>query len=170
MKKTHSPNKSNVRLRSRTASEELIRSINKTFSDKKIPIATLTALSKKYGHRANKPDSQLFKRLGDGKSVSAQKLTEYLAEATHHEKGKQLSDEAIKRAHSAFCNPEGKMTFDFLMKRCEELGIQMSERVAKGIVRKYGQRKDHLTAEDCAKVLHRRYAQKKGQRQTPPRK
>ena len=61
------------------------------------------------------------------------------------------------------------MTFDFLMKRCEELGIQMSERVAKGIVRKYGHRKDYLTAEDCAKVLHRRYAQKKTHH-TPPKK
>lgn len=30
--------------------------------------------------------------------------------------------------------------------------------MAKGIVRKYGKRKDHLTAEDCAKVIHRRYA------------
>lgn len=62
------------------------------------------------------------------------------------------------------------MTFDFIMKRCEELGVQISERVAKGIVRKYGQRKDFLTAEDCGKVLHRRYAQKKGIRSTPPKK
>ena len=105
MKKSHSPGKSNVRLRSRTASEELIRSLHKTFSDKKIPIATLTALSKKYGHKAIKADSQLFKRLGDGKTVNTQKLTDYLAEMTHHEKGKHLSDEAIKRAHAAFCNP-----------------------------------------------------------------
>ena len=92
MKKSHSPNKSSTRLRSRTASEELIRSIHKTFSDKKIPIATLTALSKKYGHKGIKPDSQIFKRLGDGKAISTQKLTEYLGEMTHHEKGKQLSD------------------------------------------------------------------------------
>ena len=84
MKKSHSPGKSNLRLRSRTASEELIRSIHKTFSDKKIPIATLTALSKKYGHKAIKPDAQLFKRIGDGKNVNAQKLTEYLSQLTHH--------------------------------------------------------------------------------------
>ena len=84
MKKSHSPGKSNLRLRSRTASEELIRSIHKTFSDKKIPIATLTALSKKYGHKAIKPDVQLFKRIGDGKNVNAQKLTEYLSQLTHH--------------------------------------------------------------------------------------
>ena len=57
MKKTHSPNRSKVKAKSRTASEELVRSIHKTFSDKKIPIATLTALSKKYGHKAIKPDA-----------------------------------------------------------------------------------------------------------------
>lgn len=34
----------------------------------------------------------------------------------------------------------------------------MTEKVAKGIVRKYGKRKDFLTAEDCTKVIHRRYA------------
>lgn len=75
MKKSNSPKRSNLRLRSRTASEDLVRSIHKTFSDKKIPIATLTALSKKYGHKAIKPESQIFKRLGDGKNVNAQKLT-----------------------------------------------------------------------------------------------
>ena len=62
------------------------------------------------------------------------------------------------------------MTFDFIMKKCEELGIQMSERVAKGIIRKYGHRKDFLTAEDCSKVLHRRYAQGKSKRSTTPKK
>ena len=56
MKKSISPSKkSNLRLRSRTASEDLVKSIHKTFSDKKIPIATLTALSKKYGHKAIRP-------------------------------------------------------------------------------------------------------------------
>lgn len=34
----------------------------------------------------------------------------------------------------------------------------MSERIAKGIVRKYGKRKDYLGLEDCKKVIHRRYA------------
>lgn len=44
------------------------------------------------------------------------------------------------------------------MKRCEDLGITMTEKLAKGIVRKYGKGKDFLTAEDCSKVINRRYA------------
>lgn len=35
----------------------------------------------------------------------------------------------------------------------------MTAKIAKGIVRKYGKGKDHLTVDDCTKVLHRRYAQ-----------
>lgn len=34
----------------------------------------------------------------------------------------------------------------------------MTERIAKGIVRKYGKGKDFLTVDDCTKVIHRRYA------------
>lgn len=58
------------------------------------------------------------------------------------------------------------------MKRCEEIGVPMTEKLAKGIVRKFGKRKDHLTAEDCAKVIHRRYANLSPgkQRGTTPKK
>jgi len=50
------------------------------------------------------------------------------------------------------------MTFDYILKKCEELGVPMTERIAKGIVRKYGKRKDFLSSEDCASVINRRYA------------
>lgn len=47
----------------------------------------------------------------------------------------------------------------------------MSERIAKGIVRKYGKGKDYLTADDCTKVIHRRYAKAAGkQRSQTPKK
>lgn len=82
------------------------------FSDKKIPIAALTGLSKKYSKRVLDPNSNFVKRLSvDAKNINAVKLTEYLSENTYFQKGNELSDEAIKRAHSAFCNNEGKMTF-----------------------------------------------------------
>ena len=150
--------KSATRVRSRTASEELIRSLSKVYPDKKVPIAQLTAIAKKYVHKQLDPNSQLIKRLQvDNKNVSAPKLAEYLQENTHHQKGTRLSDDAIKRAHAAFCNNEGKMTFEYILKKCEEMGIPMTEKVAKGIVRKYGKRKDHLTVEDCSNVIHRRY-------------
>lgn len=89
--------KSNVktvtRLRSRTASEELVRSLSKAYPDKKIPIAQLTAIAKKYVHKQLDPNSQLIKRFQvDSKHVSAPKLVEYLQEDTYHKKGNQLSD------------------------------------------------------------------------------
>jgi hypothetical protein len=65
------------------------------------------------------PNSSFVKRLSaDAKNLSAVKLTEYLSENTHFQRGQQLSDDAIKRAHASFCNPEGKMTFDYILKRC----------------------------------------------------
>ena len=35
----------------------------------------------------------------------------------------------------------------------------MTAKIARGIVRKYGKGKDHLTVQDCSKVIQRRYAQ-----------
>lgn len=81
-----------ARTRSRTASEDLIKSLPKTFSDKKIPIAALTGLSKKYSKRQLDPNSNLVKRLAvDPKNVNATKLSEYLAENTYYQKGQPLS-------------------------------------------------------------------------------
>lgn len=99
-------NKSQIKQRSRTASEELVRSLNKVFPDKKIPIAVLTGLSKKYKKRSLDPNSSLVQRLQtDPKHVSAPKLIEYISQDTHVQRGKtQLSDDAIKRAYTAFCN------------------------------------------------------------------
>ena len=110
MKKSVS--KSVHRVRPRTASEDMIRSISKIYPDKKIPIAALTGISKRYLHKSLDTNSQFIKRLSvDNKNISAPKLAEYLQENTHHQKGHQLSDDAIKRAYAAFCNSEGKMTF-----------------------------------------------------------
>jgi len=67
----------------------------------------LTGLAKKYGKKPLQTNSNFVKRLADAKdpkSLNATKLTEYLSENTHFQRGQQLSDEAIKRAHAAFCN------------------------------------------------------------------
>ncbi len=51
------------------------------------------------------------------------------------------------------------------------MGIPMTEKLAKGIVKKYGKRKDFLTAEDCAKVINRRHANiNAGKRGNTPKK
>lgn len=75
------------------------------YPDKKIPIAALTGLSKKYSKRVLDTNSSFVKRLSaDAKNLNATKLSEYLAENTHFQKGNQLSEDGIKRAHAAFCN------------------------------------------------------------------
>jgi hypothetical protein len=135
----------------------------------------LTGLSKKYSKKPIDPNSNFVKRFitdpKDPKSLNATKLTEYLSENTQIKRGQQqLSDDAIKRAHAAFCNSEGRMTFDYILKKCEEVGISITEKVAKGIVKKYGKRKDHLTVEDCIRVLHRRYDNQYRQRILTPKK
>jgi len=56
------------------------------------------------------------------------------------------------------------MTFDYILKKCEELGVPMTEKIAKGIVRKYGKRKDFLSSEDCSSVINRRYANNNNKR------
>jgi hypothetical protein len=100
------------------------------FPDKKVPIAALTGLSKKYLKKSIDPNSSFVKRLitdpKDPKSLNAVKLSEYLSENTHLQRGQQLSDDAIRRAHSFFCNAEGRMTFEYILKRCEEIGAPIT--------------------------------------------
>ena len=61
------------------------------------------------------------------------------------EKGKGLSEDAMKRVYDNFCNHDGKLTFEYIMKMGESCGITINVRTAKAIVRKYGKRKDHLS-------------------------
>lgn len=46
----------------------------------------------------------------------------------------------------------------------------MSERIAKGIIRKYGKGKEYLTVDDCEKVINRRYAKAQGAKSPTPKK
>ena len=70
-----------------------MRSLSKIYPDKKIPIAALTALSKKYSKRVLDPNSSLVKRLSvDPKNINATQLTQYLSENTTFQKGTQLSE------------------------------------------------------------------------------
>jgi hypothetical protein len=74
----------------------LVKSLSKVFPDKKVPVAVLTGLSKKYSKKPLQPTSNFVKRLitdpKDPKNVNATKLTEYLSENTHFQRGQQLSD------------------------------------------------------------------------------
>lgn len=60
-----------------------MKSLSKAFPDKKVPVAVLTGLSKRYSKRVLDPNSNFVKRLTtdpkDSKNISATKLTEYLS-------------------------------------------------------------------------------------------
>jgi hypothetical protein len=122
----------------------------------KVPVAALTAATKLYGrHRPLKKEDRTLRRLStNGSDVTAASLTEFLSTETH-EKGKALPEDAVKRIFQNFAN-DGKLSFEYLLKLGESTGVVLTEKVAKAIVRKYGKRKDHLTAGDCVATVARR--------------
>jgi len=122
----------------------------------KVPVAALTAATKLYGkNRPLKKDDKTVKRLStNGSDIPAASLTEFLNTETH-EKGKPLSEDAVKRIFQNFAN-DGKLSFGYLLKLGESTGVAITEKVAKAIVRKYGKRKDHLTTADVLATVARR--------------
>ncbi len=91
--------------------------------------------------------------------MNTARFVEYLGTENEFKKGAQLTDDQIKKIYQGFCNPEGKLSFEYLMKMGEQTGFAVSEKVAKAIVRKYGKRKEFLNIEDCQKVIRRRYGE-----------
>jgi hypothetical protein len=124
---------------------------------KRIPITTITAATKMFGK--GKPllkDDKIVKRLaGNASDIPTSSLIDLLSSSEHHEKGKTLSDESVKRVYQGFANAEGKLTFEYIMKMGENNGITVNQKMAKMIVKKYG-KKDFLNAEDCVRINKRR--------------
>jgi len=73
-----------------SVSQEVVNFVNKKFNNK-VPVSFLTGLSKTYCKKPLDPNHPFVKRHSDGKFINGQKLTQYLGEKTHHEKGKPLS-------------------------------------------------------------------------------
>lgn len=71
-----------------------------------------------------------------------------------------MSDDAIKRVFKNCCNPEGKLSFEYIMKAADAVGMVFPEKLAKAAVRKYGRRKDHLNVDDCLRIAQRREERK----------
>ena len=142
-----------------SVSQDVVNFVSKKFNNK-VPVSFLTGLTKTYCKKPLDANTPLVKRNSEGKFVNGQKLTQYLGEKTHHEKGKPLSDEAIKRVFQNICNPEGKLSFEYIMKAADASGISFPAKLAKAAVRKYGKRKDHLNVEDCSRVIKRREERK----------
>jgi hypothetical protein len=94
----------------RVPSAGLLSTLSSNYGDK-IPVAAITAASKYYGKgRPLRKDDRTLKRLSNnGSDISAATLNAFLTTETH-EKGKPLSEEAVKRIFASFAN-EGKLSF-----------------------------------------------------------
>jgi Ca2+-binding EF-hand superfamily protein len=136
---------------------ELVDYLNQKYKGS-IPVAALTAAHKLYGKgRPLNKEDRFVKRFSDGKgNVETLKLVDYLGKNEVQERGKGLSEDAMKRVYGNFANHDGKLTFEYIMKMGESCGVAINERTAKAIVRKYGKRKDHLNLDDCLKINERR--------------
>ena len=164
-KSTISPGgKGRNRSLSRPASGGLIDFINSKYP-KRIPIAAVTAVSKMFGKgRPLQKDDRLLRRLaGNSNEIPTAQFIELLANHEHHEKGKVLSDEGVKRVYDNYANQDGKLTFEYVMKMGESNGVNIDMYMAKKIVKKYG-KKDYLNAEDCLKINKRRSSSRNNSR------
>jgi hypothetical protein len=153
----NSHNKSKSRSAVRSASAGLIDFLRHKY-EHTIPVSFVTATHKMFGR--NKPltkEDRFVKRFSDSKgNIDTNKFSEYLSAADVQERGKGLTEEAVRRVYANTTNQDGKLTFEYIMKMGENCGVNIDERTAKAIVRKFGNRKDHLSVEDCMRVNKRR--------------
>lgn len=156
MRKSVSPAvKSKSKSLSRVASGGLVDFLKEKYP-KKVPIAAMTAVTKLYGrNKALNKDDRIVRRLaGNSSDIPTTALSDLLTSQEQHEKGKPLSDEAVRRVYQNFANQEGKLTFEYIMKMGESSGVTIPAKMAKRIVKKYG-KKDYLTSDDCLKINRR---------------
>lgn len=130
----------------RSASLNLINYLSKKYADA-IPVAAVTTAHKLYGKtKALEKDDRFINRFSDGKgNIDASKFLEYLSKPEPMERGKGLTESAVARVYQNFSNQDGKLSFEYLMKLGELCGTPITMAVAKGMVRKFGKRKDHLS-------------------------
>ena len=88
--------------------------------------------------------------------IDTKKLTDYLKTSNNFHQGKPLSEDAVRRVYHNCSNDEGKLTFEYLIKMGEEVGVPISEKEAKDMIRLYGKRKPFLSVEDCLRMNDRR--------------
>ena len=140
----------------KNASAGLVTFLNDKFPNK-VPVAAITAASKYFARgKPLRKDDRIIRRLaGSDADISTSTLIDVLGSQETHERGKPLSDEAVKRVYQSYANADGKLSFEYILKLAESNGVNISEKMAKLIVKKYG-KKDHLNVDDCLKVNHRR--------------
>ena len=160
MKRSHTTTKYKSRSLPRSASTGLIDFLKKKY-DNAIPVAVLTTTHKLYGRcpgsKILNKDDRFVQRFSDRKGVvNANKLIEYLSKFEAPVKGKGLSEDALRRVYGNCSNQDNKLTFEYIMKMGEQCGVAIDQKMAKAMVRKYGNRKDYLSIEDCIKINNRR--------------
>ena len=84
--------------------------------------------------------------------VSTSKIADYLKAVPTRKRGEPLSEESIRRIFNASANAEGRLTADGLVKMAHEVGVQLSDKEAVDLVKRYGKRKQHLSVEDCMRL------------------
>lgn len=102
--------KSKPKQLAKTPSAGLLDFINANYNGR-VPVAAITAATKYYGkNRPLKKEDRVISRLSNHSSeISTNTLNQFLSTETH-EKGKPLSEDAIKRIFQGFAN-EGKLSF-----------------------------------------------------------
>ena len=152
-----SHNKSKSRSVARCASAGLIDFLKQKY-DRGIPVSFITATYKLHGRgKALNKEDRFVKRFSDNKgNLDTNKFVDYIGKNEGQEKGKGLTEDAMKRVYGNCSNHDGKLTFEYIMKMGESCGVTINEKMAKGMVRKYGNRKDHLSFEDCMRINKRK--------------
>lgn len=78
----------------------------------------MTAAHKLYGKsRPLAKDDKFVNRFSDNRgNIDTGRLVDYLGRSEPQERGKGLSDEAVKRVYDNFSNHDGNLTFEYIMK------------------------------------------------------
>jgi Ca2+-binding EF-hand superfamily protein len=126
----------------------------KTELPEKLPVPYLTAITKKYNkERALHEEDKFIQRFITQKGfVSTTKIADYLRAVPSRKRGEPLPEESIRRIFTASATAEGKLTADGLLKMAEEVGVQLSDKEAVDLIKRYGKRKHHLSVEDCLRL------------------
>ncbi len=102
-----------------SASQNLQRVISEDLG-KEVSVHLITGLSKIHGIHPIPADSKILKRISDSKGlISTKTMSETLSQKETFTKGTPLSDESIKRIHKGFCDSDGKLSFEYIVKMGE---------------------------------------------------
>ena len=124
---TTSQNKSKSRSVARCASAGLIDFLKQKY-ERGIPVSFVTAAHKLYGKgKALNKDDRFIKRFSDNRgNLDTNRLCQYIGKSEVQERGKGLTEDAMKRVYGNCSNHDGKLTFEYIMKMGESCGVTIN--------------------------------------------